>query len=141
MIRAEQQSSASSSLQSLETRFGRRVSAALSEQPLAHDIEQRLRISRELAVARAAAVARVSRGSGVVQAGGDSAVLGSWWLRAASVLPLLVLAAGLLLVEWVERDERIRAAADIDIVLLADELPPKAYADPGFAEYLKRAEP
>lgn len=122
-----------------EARFGLQVGAVLSSAPVAHDIEQRLRVSRELALAKAAPALRGSRQHGIV-ASGSSAVLGGWWLRLASVLPLVVLALGLLAVQWLERAERIRAAADIDAVLLADELPPAAYADPGFTEYLRRAD-
>ena len=35
----------------------------------------------------------------------------------------------------------IRAAAEIDAALLADDLPPEAYGDPGFGAYLKQPEP
>lgn len=141
MTRAETPPLAAHTQHALEARFGLRLAAALSEAPVGHDIDQRLRVSRELALSRAAASARVARGATVVSSGNGGAALGSWWLRLGSLLPLLVLAVGLLFVEWLEREERIRAAADIDVVLLADELPPKAYADPGFTEFLKRAEP
>lgn len=142
MIRAETPLLAAHSQHALEARFGLRVAAVLSERAMDHDIEERLRVARELALARASAVARGQPGAGVVEATpGGGAVLGGWWLRIASVLPLLVLTLGMLFVQWVDREERIRAAADIDVVLLADELPPKAYADPGFTEFLKRAEP
>jgi hypothetical protein len=33
------------------------------------------------------------------------------------------------------------AAADLDGSLLADTLPPAAYADPGFAEFVRSAPP
>lgn len=122
-----------------EARFGIQVSALLSSADLPHDVQQRLRVSRELALVKAVPALRGSRQHGVV-ASGRGAALGAWWLRLASVLPLVVLALGLLVVQWIERAERIRAAADIDAVLLADELPPSAYADPGFTEYLRRAE-
>ena len=122
-----------------EARFGIQVGAVLSSADLPHDIQQRLRVSRELAIAAAAPVLRGSQQHGVV-ASGRGAIREAGWVRLASVLPLVVLALGLLVVQWVERAERIRAAADIDAVLLADELPPSAYADPGFTEYLRRAE-
>jgi hypothetical protein len=32
------------------------------------------------------------------------------------------------------------AAAEVDTALLADTLPPEAYRDPGFVEFLKTAE-
>ena len=37
---------------------------------------------------------------------------------------------------WSSR-EQVLAAAAIDALLLADELPVRAYTDPGFAEFLK----
>ena len=130
--------------QALEARFGLRVSAALSEGGVSHDIDQRLRVARQQALARASAV-RQSALSGAVSVNraGRSAVLGGspWWLRVASLAPLAVLTLGLLLVERLDNSERVRAAAEIDAVLLADTLPPRAYTDPGFAEYLRQAPP
>ena len=35
-------------------------------------------------------------------------------------------------------DDQIRDAAEVDSALLADDLPPEAYSDPGFAEYLEK---
>jgi hypothetical protein len=69
-----------------------------------------------------------------------AAVLGGlvpWWQRAASVLPLLMLVAGLLMIDQWSVREQVFAAADIDAQLLADDLPPAAYSDPGFAEFLR----
>jgi hypothetical protein len=37
--------------------------------------------------------------------------------------------------------QQIQAAAEVDAVLLADDLPPEAYADPGFGEFLKLPQP
>jgi hypothetical protein len=60
-----------------------------------------------------------------------------WWTRMASVLPLVTLVLGLFLIDqWHDRAQ-ISAAADVDSALLADDLPPDAYSDPGFAEFLK----
>lgn len=68
------------------------------------------------------------------------AVLGGfvpWWQRAASVLPLIMLVGGLLVIDhWAVR-EQVVAAADFDAQLLADDLPPAAYSDPGFAEFIR----
>jgi Protein of unknown function (DUF3619) len=129
--------------QALEARFGLRVAAALSERAVGHDIEQRLRVAREQALARASAVRRPAVATGWVRSGnGQLALNGSpWWWRLASLAPLVVLAFGLLMVERLDLDEQIRAAAEIDTVLLADELPPRAYTDPGFAEFLRQAHP
>ena len=64
-----------------------------------------------------------------------------FWLRLASWMPLAVLVAGLVLIQqWNDR-EQVLAAAEIDAVLLADDLPPTAWSDPGFREYLKAPPP
>lgn len=60
----------------------------------------------------------------------------SWGLRMASLLPLIALVGGLWAVhQWTQR-EQVQAAAEVDTALLTDDLPPAAYADPGFEEYL-----
>lgn len=127
--------------EALEARFALRVTSALSERPLAHDIDQRLRVARDQALAKAR-LSRTAAGATQHTGGGLLAVGGSpWWLRLASITPLVVLALGFLLVERIDAQEQIQAAAEIDAVLLADELPPRAYSDPGFAEFLKQPHP
>jgi Protein of unknown function (DUF3619) len=133
----------------LQARLAVRLAALLGEQSCAlpHDITERLRASREQAIARARMTRRHAESasaSTVVALPGGLAVFGgpsAWWQRMANVLPLLVLVAGLLLIDqWTAR-EQVLAAADIDTVLLSDDLPPDAYADPGFAEFLKSPPP
>jgi hypothetical protein len=53
------------------------------------------------------------------------------------VLPLVILAAGLVLIHTVQTERRASELAEVDAALLADDLPPAAYADPGFVQYLK----
>ena len=128
---------------SLEARFAMRVSARLNEHAhaVAPDIGERLRFAREQAVARASqarSAALAQSGPSVIGAG--AALLGGaggWWVRVASVLPLLVLAAGLVLIERWQTDAQISVAAEVDAALLADTLPPTAYSDVGFVEFLK----
>ncbi|MBE0549180.1 MAG: DUF3619 family protein [Rubrivivax sp.] len=130
----------------LEARLGLRLAGGLTAhaEGLPHEVSERLRFARERALARARetlAAPGAQVAVGVSAAGG--LVLGSlapWLQRAASVLPLLVLLGGLLVIEQWSMRERVRAAAEIDTLLLADALPPNAYSDPGFAEFL-RSEP
>lgn len=61
----------------------------------------------------------------------------AWGWRLASVLPVLALVAGLWGVHAYKAEEKVQAAAEIDTALLTDDLPPDAYADPGFSEYLR----
>ncbi len=127
---------------SLEARFGARVAAVLNEgsQDLPHDITERLRFARSQALEKAAATRRQTAAAPVVLGRGGAAALGwqpAWWHRVASVLPLAVLVGGLYLVSEWSRFEQVRAAAEIDAELLSDSLPPEAYSDPAFGEYLR----
>ena len=130
-------------LESMQSRFGLRVSARLSAQAedLGADISERLRFAREQALVhfRNARSAEIAATMGVSASG--VAVLGrsgtGWWIRVASILPAIALAGGLLLIQhWQDRTQ-ISVAAEVDAALLADDLPPKAYSDAGFVEFLK----
>lgn len=130
----------------LESRFARRLLAEveMDSAALPHDISERLRFAREKA-RQAAANGRLALAPEVVSVARGSSVLtlGSvpWWLRLASAAPLVVLVLGLVGIGHLNNLERIRAAAEVDAVLLADDLPLAAYSDPGFAEYLKTQTP
>jgi hypothetical protein len=136
-------------LDTLHARFGARVAGALNERAAAvpHDVGERLRVAREGALvrarqARAAAVA-AGRVAAVGVRNGTTAVLGGqpgarWWQRALGAVPVLALLGGLWAIDHFQALEQVRDAAEIDARLLADDLPPQAYSDPGFAEFLKR---
>jgi hypothetical protein len=133
------------------TRFGLRVAAGLTEQSstLPHDVSERLRFAREQALARAsqARAARTSvraASTPVVQLGATLALGGgrpgdgrSLWSKWASVIPLGLLVAGLLLAQRGQLSQQLVAAAEVDTALLSDHLPPAAFSDPGFAEFLR----
>lgn len=70
----------------------------------------------------------------------DDAPLG-WGWRLASALPLIALVAGLWGVHTWYKHEQLQAATDVDMALLTDDLPPNAYSDPGFEEYLRAGDP
>lgn len=119
-------------------RFGRavalRLSAGTDEMP--YEIRERLRAARTRAVqARRPEAEPVAVGRGGVATLG--AREGSWLHRIASVLPLLVLAAGLVLLHGFSSERRASELAEVDAALLTDDLPPAAYADPGFVQFLK----
>ena len=130
-------------LDALQARFALRVAAVLSErsQDLGADVDERLRFAREKALGRARA-ARVANGTPAVGvARGGAAILGwagsGWWLKLASVAPVFALVAGLLLIQRWQDNAQISVAAEVDAALLSDDLPPTAYSDAGFAEFLK----
>lgn len=132
----------------IEARLAARLAGTLTQaaQNLPHDVNERLRVARQQALARARevrlAVPAAATVSGV-SASGALTLSGFWprWQRAASFLPLLLLLGGLLAIDqWLTR-EQVLTAAEIDAQLLSDDLPPAAYTDPGFAEYLRSSPP
>lgn len=133
-----------SALESAQARFAGRVAARLTDsaQALAPEIAERLRFSRESALQRARAV-RAARGParsmGATSSGALmlSGWLPDWGVKLASILPLIALVAGLAFIQHAQTQAQISLAAEIDADLLADDLPPKAYSDAGFVEYLK----
>lgn len=134
----------------LQLRYAMRIAARLSDQAdnLAPDIGERLRFARSRALdharavraMRAAAEPRVvasSLGAGEFVLGGAPHESSRWWIRLVSLLPLLALVAGLMLIQSENTRRQIAAAVEVDTDLLLDELPPSAYSDPGFVEFLK----
>ena len=125
----------------MEARFARSVAACLSEsaEQVSPDVAERLRFGRE----KALEIARRARGDaeevGVTASGAAIAGFSQsrWWLRFASVLPLIALVGGLVLIQNWQSRTQISVAAEIDEALLGDDLPINAYRDPGFAEFLK----
>jgi hypothetical protein len=148
----------------LEARMAARVIGVLATtQPtLSPDTAERLRFARQQALERARAVRAAAAplpvsaaplaepamavfggpgfGLAAARTGSVSGLFGGpmpWWRHAAALLPLVVLVAGLVGIDHFAMQEQIHTAADIDAALLADDLPPEAYADPGFAEFLR----
>ncbi len=126
-----------------EDRLGQNIAARLSSAAdcLPHDISERLKVARMQAltvrkVVNVHATPAASTQGGVItlhMGGGDR----SLWIRIASLLPLLALIAGLLSIAVIAEDKRVDEIAEIDAELLTDELPPDAYTDPGFAQFLR----
>jgi len=124
-------------------RFGRRVAQRLSAgtAELPYGVTERLRAARVQAVAKRKS-AHVLGASPVFALGGAGTLnLGDsgshLWNRIASALPLIALAAGLILIHAVQNERRATEVAEVDAALLTDDLPPAAYADPGFVQFLK----
>lgn len=124
-----------------QDQFGRRIAARLDAgaDELPHDITERLRAARMQALSRRQiglqAAPAVSATAGQATLAGDERV--SLWQRLGSVLPLLALAAGLVAIHVIQNERRASEVAEVDAALLTDDLPPAAYADPGFVQFLK----
>jgi hypothetical protein len=128
----------------VESRLGARLAGALSEgsQALPSGVEQRLRFAREQALARTRTAPGVGTPLGFSV--GGAALLGrfsSWWPRLGAMLPVIVLAVGSVTLADLKQREEVSVAVEIDTALLADKLPPAAYADPGFVAFLKLEQP
>jgi Protein of unknown function (DUF3619) len=111
---------------------------------LPHDVTERLRAARERALAsrkvevsRPAAVA--SRGGELSLSWGGEEQMG-WFGRLSSTLALCLLVFGMLGISEAQSEMRARELAEVDVALLTDELPPAAFADPGFLQFLQSDE-
>lgn len=62
----------------------------------------------------------------------------SWLTRMGLVVPLIVLALGLISIYQYEQERHIKDTAEIDAEVLADELPLSAYVDHGFNAFLAK---
>ena len=116
------------------------LSASASKLP--HDITERLRAARMQAVGKRK-IAKIQTAGTTVNSGGSAAITwGSsdglgWWGRIGSVMPLIALVIGMLTINSVQSDNRAQEIAEVDAALLTDDLPPAAFSDPGFLQFLK----
>ena len=126
-------------------RLGSHFAAQLSlaTPGLPHDVSERLRVARQLAMAQRKPVVQLGfakntqlNGDGTLTGSGDEGL--NLWSILASALPLFALLVGLTAIQWVQQDDRTNELATIDSALLTDELPPDAYADAGFVQFMKQ---
>lgn len=123
--------------------WGQTLAAQLnvSSQDLGHDLSERLRVSRQLALKSRPMPQRLMRHSLAVQANGTLSGLPdeglNLWRILVSALPLLALVLGLMLIQNLQQDMAETDIASLDSALLLDELPPDAYTDPGFVQFMK----
>jgi hypothetical protein len=110
---------------------------------LSPDVSERLRFARQQALASrkpemANALLGVSQSNGSLTLAGPPNEGLNVWNILGSIVPLIALVIGLVTVTWISRENTVAELAAIDSALLVDELPPAAYTDPGFAQYLKQ---
>ena len=128
----------------LQNRFGLKAASYLSagSADLPYDISERLRSARVQALSMRKMVKTQTAGN--VLTVGNSVALSwgggdgfGWWSRIGSVLPLIAMVVGLLAINSIQNENRAKEIAEVDVALLTDELPPAAFADPGFVQFLK----
>jgi hypothetical protein len=115
----------------------------LASPQLSHDISERLRVAHRLAMAQRKPLVQSrlktgvqNNGHGTLTTPADEGL--NVWSALASALPLLVLVMGLMAIQWIQQDQLTLEMAATDSALLTDELPPDAYTDAGFAQFLKQ---
>jgi hypothetical protein len=126
-------------------KLARHIASRLNDDAahLPHDISERLRVARLLAVNRHKEILVTAPSSWHEHNYGGALIskLGAWghgWgNRLGAVGLLLALASGLLVIDTLQDEQKIRELAAVDSALLTDELPPAAYLDVGFAQFLK----
>ncbi len=123
-------------------RLAGQLSHATAELP--HEVTERLRAARERAlslrkreVAVAAAPAWAAQGgAGTLSWGADEAP--GLLQRLSGLVALGVLVLGLVGIDSLLDEQRAQELAAVDVALLTDELPPAAFADPGFIHFLQK---
>ncbi len=127
----------------LQDRRGLKLASYLSlgTAELPHDISERLRVARTQALSQRKITKMGARA--VIPNGGSAALTWSQdeglglWGRIGSIIPLIALVVGLLFINSMQNDNRARELAEVDVAILTDVLPPAAFADPGFIQFLK----
>jgi hypothetical protein len=125
---------------SLGRYFSGQLSLATTDLP--YEISERLRVARQLALGQRKPLIRLQQAqsnqvnaNGTLTSSGDEGL--SLWSVLASSVPLLALVVGLLAIQSTKEDLMVLEIAATDSALLTDELPPQAYTDAGFAQFLK----
>ena len=128
----------------LQDRFALKAAAYLSaaNADVPHDISERLRAARVQAVAKRK-ITSLKTSSSLNTSGGSASM--TWgdtdgmgfWGWAGSFMPLVALVVGLFVIDSVQSDNRAMEIAEVDAALLVDDLPPAAFSDPGFLQFLK----
>lgn len=127
-----------------ELNFAYKVRHLLNENidALPASTTERLASARKMAVSRkkkhSPLLALASQGVFAGQIGSFFSAPITWLGRMGLVVPLIVLAVGLVNIYQFEQQRRIAETADIDAAVLSDELPLSAYLDHGFNAYLAK---
>lgn len=104
------------------------------------NITERLRFARERALHAQKTIELHTAWSLALQTNASFALNGrnsDLFNKLGMMIPLLALIVGLIVITQLQNDYRAKEIADVDAALLIDDLPPSAYADQGFGQFLK----
>jgi hypothetical protein len=124
--------------------LGKRLTKMLDDNTdLSYEITERLRAARTRALSLRRIAQPQLQTAQEIQTQNGSALLKfpsqiQLFLQTfGSIIPLLGLVAGLVLIHEFHNDQSALELAEIDSALLIDDLPPNAYTDSSFLDYLK----
>ncbi len=108
---------------------------------VAPDIQERLRIAREQAVAQALRVTPEQRSSWLQRVKAHiKSNAGPWWNAAAVTAGAAAFAVSFFAIQSIHQAKQTSDLAEVDIELLTDDLPIEAYSDPAFMRFLRNSE-
>jgi hypothetical protein len=124
--------------------LGKRLTKMLDDNTdLSYEVTERLRAARTRALSLRRIAQPQLQTAQEIQTQNGSALLKfpsqiQLFLQTfGSIIPLLGLVAGLVLIHEFHNDQSALELAEIDSALLIDDLPPNAYTDSSFLDYLK----
>lgn len=129
-----------------EDRFGWQVRQWLnrSAMDVAPSVQSRLESARKQALSRQRKAARrvmVAEAAVLTErVSRKVAPFDGWFSGFGAAMPALAVAVGLFFLSDAQLSGEARRLADIDAMVLGDELPISAYLDEGFSAYLKQAD-
>ena len=123
--------------------LGKRIAKMLDDNTdLSYEVSERLRAARTRALSLRRIAQPELQTAQEIQSQNGFALLKfpnhiHWFFQTfGSLIPLLGLVAGLVLIHEFHNDQSALELAEIDSALLIDDLPPNAYTDPSFLDYL-----
>ncbi len=132
------------SASSAQDLLGKRIAKMLDDNTdLSYEVTERLRAARTRALSLRRIAQPQLQTAQEIQTQNGSALLKFpsqillFLQTFGSIIPLLGLVAGLVLIHEFHNDQSALELAEIDSALLIDDLPPNAYTDSSFLDYLK----
>ena len=129
-----------------EQRIAQEIRLSLDEAAarLPYRVSHRLELARQAALARqrTTEVQLVTAPVGILAGAGapvEAPEHNVWWRLGVTLVPVLVVAVGLMVISVWNDTETADEIAEIDTAVLTDEVPLSAYTDRGFGVFLKNS--
>jgi hypothetical protein len=124
-------------------RLGGLIAHRLRETPVSPDVQERLRVAREQALAaarqRLASTDHEPRGWWQRTKARWAQKPAQWWNVVAVSAGVAAFAISFVAVQLVNEARETSELAEVDTQLLTDDIPPEAYSDPAFMRFLRNS--